>query len=86
MRKIALTFASITFLVLASCNDKKEPVEVIEKTVVVEKEVEVPAKPVEVVKEEPGTSISVGKDGVEISTKDKKKNVEIDINTGKKKD
>ena len=83
MKKIALTFASITFMFLTSCAEKKEPVEVIEKTVVVEKEVEVPVK---VEEPKPGTSISVGKDGVEISTKDKKKNVEIDINTGKKKD
>ena len=83
MRKIALTFASITLLILASCTDKKEPVEVIEKTVVVEKEVEVPVK-VEVEEKKPGTSISVGKDGVEFSTTDKKKNVDIDIKTDKK--
>ena len=81
MRKIALTFASITLLILASCTDKKEPVEVIEKTVVVEKEVEVPVK---VEEPKPGTSISVGKDGVEFSTTDKKKNVDIDIKTDKK--
>ena len=82
MKKIALTFASITFMFLTSCTEKKEPVEVIEKTVVVEKEVEVPVK---VEEPKPGTSISVGKDGVEFSTTDKKKNVEIDINTDKKK-
>ena len=70
MKKIALTFASITFMFLTSCTEKKEPVEVIEKTVVVEKEVEVPVK---VEEEKPGTSISVGKDGVEFSTTDKKK-------------
>ena len=81
MRKIALTFASFTLLILASCTDKKEPVEVIEKTVVVEKEVEVPVK---VEEPKPGTSISVGKDGVEFSTTDKKKNVDIDIKTDKK--
>ena len=85
MKKIALTFASITFMFLTSCTEKKEPVEVIENTVVVEKEVEVPVK-VEVEEKKPGTSISVGKDGVEFSTTDKKKNVEVDINTGKKKD
>ena len=82
MKKIALTFASITFMFLTSCTEKKEPVEVIEKTVIVEKEVEVPVK---VEEPKPGTSISVGKDGVEFSTTDKKKNVEVDINTDKKK-
>ena len=81
MKKIALTFASITFMFLTSCTEKKEPVEVIEKTVVVEKEVEVPVK---VEEPKPGTSISVGKDGVEFSTTDKKKNVEVDIKTDKK--
>lgn len=81
MKKIALTFASITFMFLTSCTEKKEPVEVIEKTVVVEKEVEVPVK---VEEKKPGTSISVGKDGVEFSTTDKKKNVDIDIKTDKK--
>mgnify|MGYP000861601035 CR=1 FL=1 len=76
MKKIALTFASITFMFLTSCTEKKEPVEVIEKTVIVEKEVEVPVK---VEEEKPGTSISVGKDGVEFSTKDKKKDIEVEI-------
>jgi uncharacterized protein YcfL len=76
MKKIALTFASITFMFITSCTEKKEPVEVIEKTVVVEKEVEVPVK---VEEEKPGTSISVGKDGVEFSTKDKKKDIEVEI-------
>ena len=76
MKKIALTFASITFMFLTSCTEKKEPVEVIEKTVIVEKEMEVPVK---VEEEKPGTSISVGKDGVEFSTKDKKKDIEVEI-------
>lgn len=76
MKKIALTFASITLLILGSCTEKKEPVEVIKKTVIVEKEVEVPVK---VEEEKPGTSISVGKDGVEFSTKDKKKDIEVEI-------
>ena len=76
MKKIALTFASITFMFLTSCTEKKEPVEVLEKTVVIEKEVEVPVK---VEEEKPGTSISVGKDGVEFSTKDKKKDIEVEI-------
>ena len=76
MKKIALTFASITFMFITSCTEKKEPVEVIEKTVVVEKEVEVPVK---VEEEKPGTSISIGKDGVEFSTKDKKKDIEVEI-------
>ena len=76
MKKIALTFASITFMFLTACAEEKERVEVIEKTVIGEKEVEVPVK---VEEEKPGTSISVGKDGVEFSTKDKKKDIEVEI-------
>lgn len=77
MKKVTLIFASITMLFLTSCNDKKE---VVEKTVVIEKEAAAPT----VEEENDGTSINVSEDGVEFSTKDGENKTEVDINTKNK--
>ncbi len=67
-----------TISAFVACKDETK---VIEKTTVIEKEVEVPAPAPE---KEDGTSISIGKDGVEFSNKKGDNKTEIKINDDKK--
>ncbi|CAM4145341.1 hypothetical protein FLAN108750_12575 [Flavobacterium antarcticum] len=84
MKKIGLTLSMFAIMALVSC--KKEETVV---TPAPETETEVvvlppppPPAPVEEV-EKDGTSISVGKDGVEVSTKDGDNKTVIDVKDGK---
>lgn len=78
MKKVTLILAGFTLLAFASCKEQKEEPD----TVVIEKEVPAPAATEE---EADGTSLSIGSDGVEFSTKDGDNKTEIDINTDDKK-
>ncbi|WP_338375574.1 hypothetical protein [uncultured Flavobacterium sp.] len=73
MKKVTLMIASLAIFATVSCKDKEEATVVEKETVVVEKE----AEPVE--EESNGTSISIGKDGVEYSSKDGDKKTEVEI-------
>lgn len=76
MKKVTLILAGFTLLAFASCKEQKEEPD----TVVIEKEVPAAAE-----EEADGTSLSIGSDGVEFSTKDGDNKTEIDINTDDKK-
>lgn len=78
MKKATLILASVAMMIFASCKEESE--KTTEKTVVVEKEVE--ATPAAVEEEQDGTSVNVGKDGVEFSTKDGDKKTEIEVKEG----
>ena len=69
-------FATLLFLAITSCREEKPKTQ----TVIIEKPVETP-KPVAAPKEKEsdGTSLSVGKDGVEFSTKKGAKKTEVII-------
>ncbi len=75
--KIMLTVFTISAFV-ACKEDKVEP-QIIEKTTIIEKEVEAPVE-----EKEDGTSISINKDGVEFSNKKGDKNTEVKINDDEK--
>ncbi|WP_320815546.1 hypothetical protein [Flavobacterium sp.] len=77
MKKVTLIFATISIMIFASCNDKKE---VTEETVIIETEAAAPA----VEEEGDGTSLSINNDGVEFSTKDGDNKVEVEIDDKKK--
>ena len=87
MKKVILILASASLVIFASCDKKTETQTTTEKTIVVEKDapepevVPVPVEPVD----DNGTTINVGKDGVEFSNKDGKGNTEVNINTNKDK-
>jgi carbon starvation protein CstA len=79
MKKVTLILASISIMIIAACNDKKE---ITEKTVIIEKEATTPAED----EENDGTSLSISNDGVEFSTKNGDNKTEVEIETdGKKK-
>lgn len=78
MKKVTLIFATISIMLFASCNDKKE---VAKETVIIEKEAV--AAPVEE-EENDGTSLSISNDGVEFSTKEGDNKVEVEIDDKKK--
>ena len=68
MKKITLILASFVIFAVVSCRDEKSKSE----TVIIEKQ----APKAE---ESNGTSLSVGKDGVEFSTKDGDKKTDVTI-------
>jgi uncharacterized protein YcfL len=78
MKKVTLILASLAILATASCKDKEEATVVEKETVVIEKEADTPTAE----EETDGTSISVNKDGVEISSKDGDKKTEVEVKDG----
>lgn len=70
-----------TISAFVACKENKVEPQVIEKTTIIEKEVEVE---VAAPKKEDGTSFSIDKDGVEFSNKKGDKKTEIKINDDKK--
>ena len=67
MKKVTILLASIAILAVVSCGEKKE-----KETIIIEKQSETP-------KDSDGTSLSIGSDGVEFSTKDGNKKTEVKI-------
>lgn len=67
MKKVTILLASIAMLAVVSCGEKKE-----KETIIIEKQAESP-------KESDGTSLSIGNDGIEFSTKDGDKKTEVKI-------
>ncbi|MDO7173806.1 hypothetical protein [Mariniflexile sp. AS56] len=63
-------FASVILLSFTSCREEKSKSD----TIIIEKEVQAPKE-----KESDGTSLSIGSDGVDFSTKNGKKKTEITI-------
>ena len=72
MKKVTLILASLAIFATVSCKESQEEPTVVEKeTVVIEQE----AAP----EESNGTSISIGKDGVEYSSKDGDSKTEVEV-------
>ena len=87
MKRIVLTFSMFAVMALSSCK-KEEPVTPPPAPEAQPEVVVVPPPPPpapEKTEESDGTSISVGKDGVEVSTKDGDKKTVIDVKDGKGK-
>ncbi|WPR70590.1 hypothetical protein SLW70_11670 [Flavobacterium sp. NG2] len=77
MKKITMIFGVLSVLTIVSCRDKKE-------------HSPPPPPQVESTSEEPneeanGTSISIGSDGVNIQTKDEKKETNVSVEDGEAK-
>lgn len=87
MKKIGLTLSMFAIMALVSC--KKEETVVVPAPEAAPEVVVLPPPPPpapeQEVDEKDGTSISVGKDGVEVSTKDGDKKTVIDVKDGKGK-
>lgn len=66
---------SLAVSVFLACKENEVEPQIIEKTTIIEKEVDVSAPD-----KENGTSINIDKDGVEFSTKKGEKKTEIKIN------
>ncbi len=85
MKKIGLTLSMFAIMALVSCKKEETVVvpapEAAPEVVVLPPPPPPPAPKKEV--ESDGTSISVGKDGVEVSTKDGNKKTVIDVKDGK---
>lgn len=85
MKKIGLTLSMFAIMALVSCKKEETVVvpapEAAPEVVVLPPPPPPPAPEKEV--EADGTSISVGKDGVEVSTKDGNKKTVIDVKDGK---
>ena len=71
MKKVIFIFASLTLLLGMSCREEQKS-----EKVIIEKQVESPKA-----EESDGTSLSIGNDGIEFSTKDGDKKTEVDINS-----
>lgn len=71
--------AVFTISAFVACKEDKVEPQVIEKTTIIEREVEAPTP-----EKEDGTSFSIDKDGVEFSNKKGDKKTEIKINDDKK--
>jgi multidrug efflux pump subunit AcrA (membrane-fusion protein) len=82
MKKILLAFNMLALVALVSCKDETPPPPppAPEPQVIV-----TPPPPPPTKEESDGTSISVGSDGVEVSTKDGDKKTVIDVKDGKGK-
>lgn len=87
MKKIGLTLSMFAIMALVSCKKEETvvtPAPETETEVVVLPPPPPPAPPApEKPVEQDGTSISVGSDGVEVSTKDGNKKTVIDVKDGK---
>lgn len=83
MKTLKIMLIVFTISAFLACRESKNETKVIEKTTVIEKEVEVPA-PEPAPKNEDGTSLSIDEDGVEFSNKKGDKKTEIKINEEKK--
>lgn len=85
MKKILLAFNMLALVALVSCKDETPPPPppVPEPQVIVMPPPPPPAP--EKAEDKDGTSISVGSDGVEVSTKDGDKKTVIDVKDGKGK-
>ena len=70
MKKVTLILACLAIFAIVSCIEEKAKTE----TIIIEKQVETPKA-----EESDGTSLSVGKEGVEFSTKDGAKKTEVII-------
>ena len=70
MKKVTLIFVSLAILAMVSCREEKAKTE----TIIIEKQVDTPKA-----EESDGTSLSVGKEGVEFSTKDGASKTEVII-------
>lgn len=75
MKTLKIMLVVFTVSAFLACKEDKTEPQIIEKTTIIEKEVEVPAP-----EKENGTSINIDKDGVEFSTKKGEKKTEIKIN------
>ena len=82
MKKIVLALNMLALVALVSCKDETPPPPppAPEPQVIV-----APPPPPPIKEESDGTSISVGSDGVEVSTKDGDKKTVIDVKDGKGK-
>lgn len=79
MKTLKIMLVVFTISAFVACKEDKVEPQIIEKTTIIEKEVEAPAQ-----EKEDGTSISIGKDGVEFSNKNGDKNTEVKINDDEK--
>lgn len=80
MKKVVLALNMLALVALVSCKDETPPPAPEPQVIVTPPPA--PAAP-EVEEESDGTSISVGGDGVEVSTKDGDKKTTIDVKDGK---
>ena len=88
MKKIVLALSMLSVMALVSCKKDTPPPPAPEVIVVAPEPEPLPPPPPpapEKTEESDGTSISVGKDGVEVSTKDGDKKTVIDVKDGKGK-
>lgn len=79
MKTLKIMLVVFTISAFVACKEDKVEPQIIEKTTIIEKEVEAPAQ-----EKEDGTSISIDKDGVEFSNKKGDKNTEVKINDDEK--
>lgn len=79
MKTLKIMLVVFTISPFMACKEDKVEPQTIEKTTVIEKEVGVPVQ-----EKEDGTSISIGKEGVEFSNKKGDKKTEIKINDDEK--
>ena len=82
MKTLKTMLVIFTISAFVACKESKDETKVIEKTTVIEKEVEVPAP--EKPEKEDGTSFSIDEDGVEFSNKKGENSTEIKVNEKKK--